>query len=201
MSKVVFVCPIYNSYPAVIASLIMQRHQDWELLLIHDGPGFYDPDGQGSRAAWEFNDPRIHFSETPERRGLWGHPIRRETIEKLGRKELIPGCTHVVVTNPDNYHLPCYCDKMLAGFDRHPRVAAVYCESILHNYIDWNLMPSKIERGSIDTAGFMATIEAAASVGWFSDDHSADWFYMEALHKKYGSKNVVQVGGCLAIHN
>ena len=195
--RVIFVCPIYESYPVVAHSLLMQTVNNWELLLIHDGPSFTGVKGTVERT---LKDPRIHYMETEARQGLWGHPIRRWAIEQLSTGKLCPGGTHVVVTNPDNYHMPSYCEKMLVGF-RSPRIVATYCASIVHNYIDWEVMHSRVERGAIDTCGFMATIPVAAERGWFSDDHSADWFYMEAIYKKYGQRGLQQVPGCLAVHN
>lgn len=188
---VVFVCPIFKSYPQIISSLIMQTHTNWRLLLIHDGPDTEDikdlvPD-----------DDRITWMETPKHGGCWGHYIRQVGIEMAK-----PLGDFTVITNPDNYHVPTFCEYMLAGFKKQETAVAVYCSDMVHSYRAWRVIPCRLEQGFLDCAGVMVRSWCAAEVGWQDiSSHSADWSYFSDLIAKYGSRRFHRVEGCLLIHN
>lgn len=189
--RIVFVCPIFKSYPQIISSLIMQTHTNWLLILIHDGPDTEDikdhiPD-----------DDRIMFKESPKHGGCWGHYIRQVGINMakgLG--------DFTVVTNPDNYHVPVYCEYMLNGFKARETAVAVYCSHMVHNYKAWGVIPCHLEQGYVDCAGVMVRSWIAADVGWNDiTTHSADWVYFSDIIRKYGTGRFHKVDGCLLIHN
>jgi hypothetical protein len=77
--KVAIICPIYKLYPQIISSMMTQTYQDWELYLIQDG----NEDKRIGEYVKLINDPRIKYFETEERVGNYGHPIRREYLNKL----------------------------------------------------------------------------------------------------------------------
>lgn len=189
--RVVFVCPIYKSYPAIISSLIMQTHTNWHLLLIHDGP---DTENVGALVP---KDDRINFMASPKHGGCWGHYIRQVGIrmaKKLG--------DFTVVTNPDNYHVPTFCEYMLRGFKEHETAVAVYCSHMVHSYKAWQVIPCRLERGFLDCAGVMVRSWMAEEVGWEDiSSHSADWVYFSDLIAKFGARRFHKVEGCLLIHN
>ena len=55
--KVTIIATIYDSYPQIISSLLLQTHKNWQLYLIHDGPA---PDSVKSVIP---SDDRIKFIE------------------------------------------------------------------------------------------------------------------------------------------
>jgi hypothetical protein len=59
--KVLFVSPIFNSFPLLAVSLIDQTYENWELLFVHDGPSDQQLT-QTARAIIE-SDKRIRISE------------------------------------------------------------------------------------------------------------------------------------------
>lgn len=189
LGKVTVICPIFNSYPYIIQSLQAQTYKNWELILVHDGPndtGLKDID---------FKDKRIKYSERPNRSGNWGHKIRSEEIAKLS------GNGFVLITNPDNYHVPTYLEKMLQGFVSET-VKATYCAQMVHSYTDWKIIPCRLQRGYLDCAGVMLRSEAAKSVGWNDlESHSADWTFFADVIKRFGIGAFRRVEGCLLIHN
>jgi hypothetical protein len=187
--KVTIICPIYKSFPAIISSLIMQTYSNWELLLIHDGPD----EGFVRQYVELVNDDRIKFSETPEHRGAWGHYIRSEYIQKAEGD-------FILVTNPDNYHTPVYLEYMLKGFG--DGVIATYCESMVHSYKAWQVIPCMLKRGYLDCAGVLVASSAAKTVGWNNTtEHSADWLYFQDLITRFGQQSFMKIKGTLLIHN
>lgn len=189
--KVLFICPIYKSYPAIISSLIMQTHQNWLLILIHDGP---DTENVASHIP---DDDRITFMETPKHGGCWGHYIRRIGLELFNDL-----ANYIVVTNPDNQYAPPFLEYMLKPFERHPSAVATYLGQIIHSYTNWKVMNCRLEQGFLDCGGVMVKAEVAAAVPWDSiSDHSADWFWFQDIIKKYGSGRFQKVDGVLFVHN
>lgn len=187
--KVTVICPVYNSYPEVISSMICQTYKNWELLLIHDGPN----ETGLELLINTINDDRIKYIETPVRIGNWGHSYRSEYIQKATGQ-------YLVITNADNHLTPVYLEYMLKGFG--DGVIATYCESMVHSYKAWGIIACSLKRGYIDCAGVMVKTSAAKQVGWNNTvEHSADWIYFQDLINKFGAKAFMKVKGCLLIHN
>jgi hypothetical protein len=189
--KVTVICPIYNSYPSIISSMISQTHQNWELLLIHDGKN----ETNLKEIIQGIGDSRVKYSETSNRSANWGHKIRSEEIQKL------PYNGYVLITNADNYHVPTYLEKMLTGFTSD-RIKATFCSKMVHSYIGWGVIDCRLQRGYIDCAGVLIRNEVAKRVGWNDiTSHSADWFFFNDIAKMYGESAFKKVEGCLLIHN
>lgn len=187
--KVTVICPIYNSFPEVVSSMICQTYKNWELLLIHDGPNI---DGLELYINL-VNDDRIKYIETKQRVGNWGHSYRSEYIQKATGD-------YVLVTNADNYHVPVYLEYMLKGFG--DGVVGVYCSQMTHSYKAWQVIDCKLQRGYIDCAGMIVKTSAAKQVGWKNvTDHSSDWLYFQDLISKFGANAFVKVRGNLLTHN
>ena len=181
--KVTFICPIYKGFPQIISSLQQQTNKNWELWLIHDGPGEVEIP----------KDERIKLIITEERRGNWGHSYRAEYLQKVQSE-------YVVITNSDNYHCPCYIDYLIDGFNEN--TVGVYHAQMIHSYTRWGVIDCKLERGYIDCAGMMLRTKEAQKVGWNNTTyHSADWLFFNDLIKYYGEDKFIKVHGCLLIHN
>lgn len=181
---VTFICPIYQGYPQIISSLLMQTNPNWRLLLIHDGPGNIEPIP---------NDERITVTYTEARRGNWGHSYRAEYLQKVESEFL-------AITNNDNYHAPVYVEYLLKAF--RPGIVGAYCSDMVHSYNGWQVIPCRLERGYIDCAGMLLRTKEAQAVGWNDIvSHSADWFFFADLIKRYGPDRFVKVKGCLLVHN
>lgn len=188
-NKVTFICTIYNTYPQIISSLLLQTHKNWELFLIHDGQA---PDSVRSVIP---NDERINFIETKERVGNWGHKNRQWALKEFELGD------YVVVTNADNFYVPVFIEYMLKGFKTHTAVAS-YCSEMVHSYKAWQTIPCRLERGFIDTGGVMVKADIAKEVGWRDvETHSSDWVYLQDIAAKYSWRNFIKVTGNLFVHN
>lgn len=184
--KVIVICPVYQNYPAVISSLIAQTHQNWELYLVHDGHGEIELP----------KDRRIHFECTKERVGNWGHSIRAEYLQKLKDKG-----EYVIISNVDNYYAPVFMQRALECFRSNPTAVAVYCRQIIHSYTNWEVMNCRLQRGFIDCGQVMLKMPEASSVGWKSNEHSADWFFFNDIANSFGRNSFVPFKGALFVHN
>lgn len=190
--KVLFICPVFNSFPEIISSMLCQTHQNWELRLIHDGPNTTN-----LKEYVDFlNDPRITYTETKIHVGNWGHSHRDDQLKSLKTSD----ADFVVITNADNYHAPVYCEYMLRGItDSH---VASYCSDMAHSYKAWQVIPCRLQRGYIDCAGVMVRKQVAHEIGWRDViSHSSDWTYFEDIIRKYGAQRFAKVRGTLLIHN
>lgn len=196
-NKIIFISLIYNSYPHIIHSLQMQTHKNWELLLIHDGKNNTNLKEQIDK----INESRVKYVETEERKGNWGHYWRNWALQQIKIGEFGADADYVVITNSDNQHVPGYIEYLLKGFIQ-PDIVASYCSHMVHNYINWGIIPCKMERGYIDSACVMVKKEVACKVGWNDViSHSSDWSYFQDIIKNYNITSFKKIDGCLLIHN
>ena len=220
MKKVTFICPIYNSFPEIISSLINQTHHTWELILVHDGKN-----ETGLKALIDIiNDSRITYIETPERKGNWGHYYRQFYLNEIKEGRIAPDTEYIVISNADNHHVPVYCEYLLNGFIKNPDAVAVYCSQMVHGYMSnqqinsftelqpssdlkwdtyrWGIINCRLQLGYIDCGCVMIRKDAACEVGWRDiETHSSDWTYFEDVIKKFGPEKWVKVAGALFVHN
>ena len=195
--KVVMICLIYNSYPQIISSLICQTHQNWELILIHDGK---NETGLAKIVA-DTGDKRIKLIETKERKQNWGHYWRQWALNEL-KEGRLSDADYVVIGNSDNYIPPIALKTMLDGFKANPNAVGVFGAEMSHSYRAWDSQPCRMERGYIDCAGVMLKKDIACEVGWKDiESHSADWFFFQDIINRYGKHNFVKVRGNLLTHN
>ncbi len=201
--KVIVTCPIYESFPQIISSLLCQTYQNWNLLLIHDGPNTTGLD----KIVQNYNDRRIVYIETPERKGNWGHHLRKFAIDQMREGKLFPDADYIVVTNADNYYVPTFLYEMVKGFNG-PNKVATYCSAFVHGYnsnqpdgtYKFGVLQTKLELGWVDCGGVMVRKDVACDVGWDSMVMYSDWEYFKNIITKYGEENWGKVLGCLFVH-
>lgn len=185
-SKIIIMCPVYNTYPQIISSLICQTYQNWELYLVHDGPG----------EIIECNDKRVFFIQTENRVGNYGHLLRAEWLKKLHSKG-----DYIIISNADNYYMPIFLEKALETFQKNSSAVGVYCSQMVHSYVGFGVLNCRLARGFIDCGGVMLKANEAAAVGWNSQHHSSDWFFFNDIATKYGRDKFISFPGALFVHN
>jgi hypothetical protein len=184
--KVTVICPVFNTFPQIASAFQAQTYENWEIHFIHDGKGKLNLP----------KDDRFFFHQTKERKGLWGHPIRAEYLQKLKDNG-----KYVLITNADNYYTPLFLEKAVNLLHKNPQAVASFCSQMIHNYINYRVMNCTIQRGYVDCGQVLLRSKEAAQVGWNSMDHSADWFFFADIQKKYGSRAFIKFDGCHFIHN
>lgn len=189
--NVAVLCPAFERYPVICASMMAQTHQDWALHLVHDGPA------KPEFVAAIPKDPRIRFASTDTRGENYGHHIRQSLLAQVMTGEI--DCQYLLITNEDNYHMPQFLEKMVEALEKNPNMIAAYCDMV-HNYKSYEMLPARLQRGFLD-CGSVVTRKDAASVGWRSMDHSSDWIYFEDIIRKYGADKWLKIPGVHFVHN
>lgn len=190
--KVIFVSPIYNSFPVLAVSLIEQTYENWELLFVHDGPS--NDMGEIGKSIIA-SDKRIRFIDTYSRANDWGHTPRQRGFEEVANG--IEG-DFLVVSNSDNYHVPGFIEKMLEGFDED--TDAVYC-NMSHDYYSWRNFETRLEYSFIDCGCVMARRDIALAAGWNDNTYEGDWKYVSDLIDQCGMGRFKKLEATLFVHS
>jgi glycosyltransferase involved in cell wall biosynthesis len=187
--KVSVIAPIYNYYPILIPSLMLQTHENWECILLHDGPDAINL----SRIVNDFADARVKLVYSDRRHNDWGHSLREKGLNFISARS-----DFVIHTNADNYYVPGALAEMLPGFQ--DGIIAVHCD-MLHNYWKWKPISTTLNFGQIDTGCVMYRTGIAAEFGWKSVRKDADWDLIEEVIKKYGRNAFAHIPQILCVHN
>lgn len=189
--KVIFVSPIYNSFPLLLVSLKAQTYENWTLLLVHDGPATNLPE----ETKLLLKDSRVRLIETEQRANNWGHTPRQRALEEISNG--VEG-DFIIITNSDNYYVPGFIEIMLKHFDKN--VQSTYCDMI-HNFYSWRNFQTKLEYSFIDCGCLMTRRDAVLKVGWRSTIYEADWIFVSDLIGQFGVNSFAKVGVPLFAHN
>ncbi len=216
-NKITFICPIFNTFPEIVGSLINQTYKNWELLLIHDGPN-----STGLRKVIDvIGDKRIKFIETEERKQQWGHPLRNWALQNIDT--LAPNTSYICIGNADNHIVPHFSEFMLGGFE-NPYILAVFCSQFIHSYdssqkvtilennqrscgnINWEIykygiIDTRLQLGYIDSNCVVMRKDIAVESGWEDFSHSSDFTFFKRVIDKYGIDRWKSVRGTLLVHN
>jgi len=186
-----------NRMAAFYMCMARQRHRNWELIGVTDGPSA--DHAETWKALFEVERvtakmPRLRdLIETPEVRGLWGHPYRQ-----LG----IAAATGdwIGLSNDDNYYTPNYLEVMLRAAQQSS-ADLVVCD-VLHSYRGWKPTRNEPgEYGSVDVGAWLARRDLMDKVPWSPD---GDMFHYDGRYFKKlcdAATGVARVTRPLFIHN
>lgn len=200
MKNVAVMAPIWNYHPVLVDSIIAQTVNNWELFLVHDGPTKYKFLRNMQDMMPDYKD-KIHYTETDIRIQEFGHPLRKQWMEKMRTGEIAKDCDYLVMTNADNYHCPPFMAALLHPLVHKKNVVAAYCSHMTHNYWGWSQIKCELIPGHIDIAAIMFRKQEACEVGWNEVHHSADWSFIDEMIKKHGPDSFYEVAGNLVVHN
>jgi glycosyltransferase involved in cell wall biosynthesis len=169
-----------------LSSLLAQTHQNFEILVVHDGPG-----PEVKKVVEGLSDARVRFLETSERKNDWGNSAKewgshQATGEWIGH------------SNDDNYYAPGYFELMVnACLNNQAQFA--YC-NMLHSHLLWAPFPTQPRSGALDGGAWICRTEIVNSTAWPENkaDTYADGFYIDALVARC---KVAKVNSFLLVHN
>src|SRR5262249_14326027 len=125
-----------------LACFLAQTYQNFEVLVVHDGPG----DGGVRESVSLFADERLRYVETPERYNDWGNtPKAWGSLQATGE--------WIGHSNDDNYYAPVYFEMMLGALLREDAQFA-YC-NMIHSHHGWTPFDTKPVAGYIDAGGWI----------------------------------------------
>lgn len=181
----------YEGYPIVAHSLMAQTYKDWRLIIEHDGE---PPKGYKDLLP---QDSRIIFKHSKEREQNYGHAKRARHVETLGSSD----AAFTIITNHDNYYAPNFLASAVALLDDDETAIAVYCDTV-HSYIQHKVLPARPARGFLDCGAVMFRRSNIVGVPWSSMEHSADWFWFDAINKNCGGfRRWKKLEGVHFVHN
>jgi len=169
----------------LLYSFRAQTYSHWEAVVVHDGPG-----SAGRAVVEKIDDPRIRWIETPERKGLYGHPWRQFAIDACHGD-------FIAMTNGDNYYAPVYFEWMLHLLTSRD-ADLVYCDWV-HSHTQWSAMRAGPAKWLIDLGCWVARAGLVKTTPWTEMTFEADGVYFEALLAR--AANVLHIPKPLFVHN
>ncbi len=167
---------------AFILSMQRQRHENWECIVVTDGPN------PGVRSELDqAGNPKVRLIETPKALGRWGHPYRQLGID-AARGEFIG------LSNDDNYYVPGYFEQMIGAMQAENADLAA-C-AMLHNYFRWDFNGIY----GYDVGAWLGRAELVKRVKWPTHgEFDSDNEYFDMLCK--AARRVEIVKRALFVHN
>ena len=181
----------------LINCFILQSDQRWVLHIVYDGKApdnileIVEPFISGKR-----KDERIHFYQSPERFGKYGHPNRRTMLQAI---ECQRG-DFILFQNDDNYMVPRTIEFIMKEIKFNTGI--VYWDTV-HSHMDYSLHTSYLKENYIDMAAFCVRADIAKRTGFNQDHFSADGTYaVECLDNCNKSRlKVIKINKPLLVHN
>jgi hypothetical protein len=127
---------------AFILCMQRQRHTNWELICVTDGPR-----GDIMDLVLDVDDDRVFLINTPAPLGQWGHPYRQLGIA-AARGEFLG------LSNDDNYYVPGYLEQMLYAIQVNCADIAL-CNHV-HSYFGWSHFLVDADRNTGDIGAWIA---------------------------------------------
>ncbi len=170
----------------LVHSFRAQTYAQWEMLVIHDGPG----SGMGGHFK-RLDDPRVTLRETEERKHNFGHPHRQGGIDAARGDWLM-------LTNGDNYYAPTFVEALL-----HEAVTKksdlAYCDMV-HSHKQWKPMSCQPRYRFLDLGGLVVKTALARQVPFNRTNFAADGDWINRLAAKARGK-IAKVTATLFVHN
>lgn len=196
MSRLQIICVAYNrptELEVLCKSFQLQSVNDWVLHIVYDGPA---PDNIINIMNPILKDIRIHFYQSPERYGKYGHPNRKTMLEALKCEPR----DYILMTNDDNYHIAKSVEYILNVAKWN--IGIIYWNT-LHSYMNYDVHISELKENSIDMAAFAVRADIAKMTGFNHLHLSADGAYAEECLSTCTVKRLktVKINKCLTVHN
>lgn len=199
--KLSIVCVTYKRpklLKVLIESFLCQTMQNFEILVMHDGPDEetrlileeYARDNPGKVTSY-FSDNRYND---------YGHSLRHLGIEMSESQYLL-------LTNDDNYYVPVFVENMFEAIERQ-NLDIVYCDMVhshvfpeLPNPIGYQTLITEPRRWRIDIGTFITRTDLAKRVGFRDKGFEGDATYFEDLLALNPKPKLGKVEKVLFVHN
>ena len=175
-----------NTLKCLIYSLLSQTHQNFEILIHHDGP----LEDKNLKEKIESIDDRISFIETEERKNKWGFHERHALAVKDDNAD------YILFTNDDNYYVPIFLQHFINILTTKNSELA-YC-NLIHNERSYGVIDAFPEIGYVDLGCFITSLRLIKETSWDSFAKEADGIYFKKLASK---TNAIKINNILFVHN
>jgi len=184
--KLTIFCVAYKRYESIYVlthSLMSQTVQNFDLVLIHDGPD--------ERMSAIFDQlkarypDRLHCYFTDQRFNDYGHTLRDIAIGMCSTE-------FIMLTNDDNYYTPRFIEYMFERIDQE-NLDLVLCDMIhSHNFPggrpqeNYNVFVTEPVKNSVDIGCFIVRTSVAKSVGFRDKNAEGDGTFVDDFMNKFG---------------
>lgn len=183
----------YNNVQCLIYSLLSQKFNNFEVILIHDG---YNEKHEKIIKPY-LSDPRFKYFFTEKRYNDWGMTLRNKGME-MAQGEWI------INTNDDNYYTPNFLEEVKNAIDENPNSNFIYYDCVLshnnqlnHNGKDYGLLIPQVKYCYIDMGQFVAKKDLI-SKHRFKSIASADGLLIEDMKSEIVPTYINKI---LFVHN
>jgi hypothetical protein len=155
---------------AFMLSMLRQRHKNWEVVGVTDGPC---PDVEEDRYVREkfIDTGRLRLVRMDKHKGNWCHHYRQLALQEcLGK--------YVTMSNDDNLYVPGFMEQMVLELEDGADL--VLCHH-LHSYYGWSHTGVSLDQGSNDLGCWMARADLIRACPWSGTGHQADGAYVNTL--------------------
>ncbi|MFO1023290.1 MAG: glycosyltransferase [Planctomycetales bacterium] len=163
--------------PRALACVMDQQYQEWELLVISDGPASserYDPRKMLRPLRKTFPGRRIEFWELPRREGCWGNPARQYGWQQARGN-------YVCWVNHDNLIFPGYLQGHAVNIAAQPGCASVVDIHLWQQERFVGRYPRGYRKGKIDLLCYALPLERVQETDAFG----------ERMHRVYAADGMV----------
>lgn len=182
----------------LLASLQCQTLQNFEVLVIHDGP-----DAQTRQVVEQVmaESDRFSYLETDTRYNDYGHSLRDLGVSMASREFLL-------ITNGDNYYMPRFTEFVFEAVTTYSLDVATW--DIVHSYChpgktsmrSYNPFRVYPVRWMVDIASILVKTELAKIVGFADKSYDGDASYVEdVLSIRDRSIRLGKIEKTLTVHN
>jgi Glycosyl transferase family 2 len=182
-----------SALDCLLKSLICQTLQNFNVLVIHDGPS------TATRGIVSTYPKNFEYFDTKNRFNDFGHSLRQIGIEKTDTE-------FILLTNGDNYYAPRFTEFMFEAIDRQ-RLDVVLCDMVhshpnpgLLTQPSYGFFPTRPFREFVDMGCFISRSALAKKVGFRDRSQHGDNTYFEDLLKT-GAVAIGKVDKVLFVHN
>lgn len=183
----------YNNVQCLIYSLLSQKFNNFEVIMIHDG---YNEKHEKTIKPY-LSDPRFKYLFTEKRHNDWGMTLRNKGME-------IAQGQWFINTNDDNYYTPNFLEEVKNAIDKNPNSNFIYYDCVLshnnqlnHNGKDYGLLIPQVKHCYIDMGQFVAKKDLI-SKHKFKSIASADGLLVENMKSEIVPTYINKI---LFVHN
>lgn len=180
----------WDTLQCLLYSLKAQTYQNWQVVVVHDGPIAHDHASLKLMDRVSEIDPRITLVETDERLKSFGHKHRHE-YAKASSADILG------FTNDDNYYAPVYFEWMIHEM-LAKKAELAYCDMV-HSHKLWKPFTTAPRYKHLDMGGFLAKRSLVERTPWTDYSFSGDGMFINALTAN--SRKTVKVASTLFVHN
>lgn len=166
-----------NECKHIINTFNCQTSNDWEMIIVHDGPDIMNIGEQLLNE--KYLNEKIKFICTDNHYGSTGAAVKNYALDnKLLENEWL------LFAHCDCYYVPKFVEYMLNATNTN-NTDIVYCD-ICHHHYDWKgVLKGKLEFSHVDIGSFIIKSKIAYNFRFSLTELAYDWQFIDEANKKY----------------